>query len=405
VSTEKKTANSRLEVLIVEDSPTQAERLRHLLEGQGYTVTVAPDGKQALEAAFRHRPDIIISDIVMPEIDGYALCKTVKSDPKLKELPVILLTSLTSLEDVVKGLECGADNFIRKPYDEKYLLARLRHILINRELRQEQKMQMGVEIHLAGRTHFITSDRQQILDLLISTYEEAIHINEQLQAINKELEAFSYSVSHDLRAPLRHIDGFSKALLDECGDQLDAQGKSHLQRVRESVKRMSELIEDLLRLSRVTRSEMVNERVDLSEMAHAVATDLQKTQPERRAEFIIPPAVMVEGDGRLLRVMLENLIGNAWKFTQKRAQTRIEFGATQHEGRRAYFVRDNGAGFDMTYAGKLFGPFQRLHTAEEFPGTGIGLATVQRIIHRHGGRIWAEGAVGMGATFYFTLTG
>lgn len=225
----------------------------------------------------------------------------------------------------------------------------------------------------------------------------------QLEAANKEMEAFSYSVSHDLRAPLRHVDGFSQVLLEEHADKLNEKGKDHLQRVRAAAQRMSELIEDMLRLSRVTRAEMKHERVDLSGLARKIVLELQKAQPERRVDFTITPGLVVEGDGRLLRVMLENLLGNAWKFTRKRSNAEIKFGMVQHEGLKAYFVRDNGAGFEMDYAGKLFAPFQRLHTAEEFPGTGIGLATVQRIIHRHGGRVWAEGDVGKGATFYFTI--
>jgi signal transduction histidine kinase len=400
---EHKMKNNRGEILIAEDSPTQAEQLRYLLEERAYTVRVAANGDLALASARQSKPTLIISDIVMPEMDGYTLCKTIKSDERLKDIPVILLTSLSEPEDVIKGLECGADNFIRKPYDEKYLLSRLDSVLLNQELRRDRKMQMGVEVRLGGRRHFITSERQQILDLLISTYEEAVHLNGQLKAANKELEAFSYSVSHDLRAPLRYIDGFSHALLEEYADKLDAQGKDYLRRVRESAQRMAALVDDLLRLSRVTRTEMRHERVDLSDLARDIASELQETQPERRAEFIIAPGIVVEGDGRLLRVVLENLLGNAWKFTQRCPGTRIEFGETQHESGRANVVRDNGAGFDMAYADKLFAPFQRLHTVEEFPGTGIGLATVQRIIHRHGGHVWAESKVGTGAAFYFTL--
>jgi signal transduction histidine kinase len=395
--------NHDAEILIVEDSPTQAEKLKHLLEEQAYTVVVAANGKDALASARERHPTLIISDIVMPEMDGYALCKAIKSDKELKGIPVILLTSLTSVEDVVQGLECGADNFIRKPYDEKYLLSRIDYILLNRELRKDQKMQMGVEIRLGGRTHYITSERQQILDLLISAYEEAIHINKQLKAVNKELEAFSYSVSHDLRAPLRHMDGFSHELLEGYADKLNDHGKDCLLRIRAAAQRMGELIDDLLRLSSVTRTEMRHERVSLSDLAREVANELQKTRPERRVEFLITPGLVVEGDAQLLRVALENLLGNAWKFTEKRPLAQIEFGRIQHEGREAYFVLDNGAGFDMAYVGKLFAPFQRLHKAEEFLGTGIGLATVQRIIHRHGGRIWAEGAIEKGATIYFTI--
>ena len=227
--------------------------------------------------------------------------------------------------------------------------------------------------------------------------------NTELAAVNKELEAFSYSVSHDLRALLRSIDGFSQALLEDCADKLDKQGKNYLHRVRAAAQRMGELIDDLLALSRVTRREMRHEMVNLSALAGIVAAELQQGQPERQVELIIAEGLTVNGDETLLRLVLENLLGNAWKFTSKQPKARVEFGATQYDGKPAYYVRDDGVGFDMAYVGKLFAPFQRLHSADEFPGTGIGLATVQRIINRHGGRVWAEGAVKRGATFYFTF--
>jgi signal transduction histidine kinase len=230
-----------------------------------------------------------------------------------------------------------------------------------------------------------------------------IRLNADLQAVNKELEAFSHSVSHDLRAPLRAIDGFSQALLEDYAGKLDAEGQGYLQRVRAASQRMAQLIDDLLNLSRVTRAEMHRDDVDLTAMAREVAEELRKTEPGREADLIIAVGLRASGDERLLRVVLVNLLGNAWKFTNKRPRARIEFGMTGQEGKRAYLVRDDGVGFDMAYVGKLFGAFQRLHSADEFPGTGIGLATVQRIIHRHGGRVWAEGAVEQGATFYFTL--
>jgi light-regulated signal transduction histidine kinase (bacteriophytochrome) len=221
---------------------------------------------------------------------------------------------------------------------------------------------------------------------------------------NRELEAFSYSVAHDLRAPLRSIDGFSQALLEDFADRLDEDGKQHLRYVRESAQEMAALIDGLLNLSRVTRSELHREEVDLSSLAHAVFHQLRRIAPDRAVEAIVADDLMVEGDARLLRIVLENLIGNAWKFTSKREAAGIELGVVAGEP-QTYFVRDNGAGFDMAYRGKLFGAFQRLHAAREFEGTGIGLATVQRIINRHGGRIWAEGEVDRGATFYFTLWG
>jgi signal transduction histidine kinase len=225
----------------------------------------------------------------------------------------------------------------------------------------------------------------------------------RLEATNKELEAFSYSVSHDLRAPLRSIDGFSQALLEDYADKVDANGQRYLQRVRAAAQRMAELIDDLLELSRVGRAELSRRRVSLSEIGHVVATELRKTDPDRQVEVHIQDDLVADADHRLVQIVLENLLGNAWKFTANVAPATIHVGGRQAEDGAVYFVQDNGAGFDMTYADKLFRPFQRLHGDGDFPGTGIGLATVHRIIDRHGGRVWAEGAVGAGATVFFTL--
>jgi signal transduction histidine kinase len=228
-------------------------------------------------------------------------------------------------------------------------------------------------------------------------------VNAELLAANKELEAFSYSVSHDLRAPLRGIDGFSLALLEDYADKLDADGKDYLHRVRAGTQRMGMLIDDMLNLARVARTEIRLEMSDLGALARSVASELQKTQPDRCVEFQIQESLEAYVDCHLMRIALENLLGNAWKFTSKRKSSCIGFGRTSLGGRPAYYVRDDGAGFDPAYASRLFGAFQRLHEKSDFPGTGVGLATVQRIIHRHGGRIWAESALEKGATFYFTL--
>ena len=225
----------------------------------------------------------------------------------------------------------------------------------------------------------------------------------ELEAANHELETFSYSVSHDLRTPLRGIDGFAAALNAEYGERLDAQGQRYLQRIRSGTQRMSALIDDMLNLSRLNRAALRDEAIDLAALAREVASTLKRHAPQRRVELTIDEPLTGRGDSRLLTVVLENLLGNAWKFTAATPQARIHVGQLQQDGQAVYFVRDNGAGFDMAYADKLFTPFQRLHTAEEFEGTGVGLATVQRIITRHRGRIWAEGAPGRGATFYFTL--
>lgn len=225
----------------------------------------------------------------------------------------------------------------------------------------------------------------------------------QLEAANKELEAFSYSVSHDLRAPLRSIDGFSQAVLEDYGHALPPEARAHLERVRNAAQRMATLIDDLLKLSRLTRTPLQTRFINISAIAGEILHSLQEGQPERRVKSIITPDLMVEGDPHLLNIALENLLGNAWKFTAKCEEATIEFGQKSRAKERTFYVRDNGAGFDMAYADKLFGVFQRLHSVSEYPGTGIGLATVQRIVKIHGGHIWAEGDVGKGATFYFTL--
>jgi PAS domain S-box-containing protein len=225
----------------------------------------------------------------------------------------------------------------------------------------------------------------------------------QLEEANKEMESFSYSVSHDLRAPLRSISGFGALLLEDHAASLSPEGRDYLGRMVAAAHRMGELIDALLGLAGISRQQMSLAPVDLSQLAHAIAEDLQASAVERRVEFVIAEGVVVRGDPRLLRVVLENLLGNAWKYTAKQGQARIEFGVTEVDGSTAYFVRDNGVGFDMAYADKLFGAFQRLHSVKDFEGTGIGLMTVQRIVHRHWGRVWAEGGVGEGATFYFTL--
>jgi light-regulated signal transduction histidine kinase (bacteriophytochrome) len=225
----------------------------------------------------------------------------------------------------------------------------------------------------------------------------------ELENSNKELEAFAYSVSHDLRSPLRSIEGFSLALLEDYADRLDDAGKGYLDRVRNATLRMGHLIDDILKLSRITRSEMNREHVDLSVIGKDVAGRLAESHPERSAEIIIADGITAFGDEHLLTIALENLFSNAWKFSEKAARSVIEFGVTQRDNDEVFYVKDNGVGFDMAYAGKLFNPFQRLHRIEEFAGTGIGLATVKRIINRHGGRVWIESEVNKGTTVYFTL--
>jgi PAS domain S-box-containing protein len=263
--------------------------------------------------------------------------------------------------------------------------------------------------HLVGIIHDITQLKQAEEGLRAANEALEREVRDKsaalgrLEAVNAELEAFSYSVSHDLRAPLRSIDGFSQALLEDYGGRLEGDAADYLRRVRAAAVRMGSLIDDLLRLSRITRAELRTERVDLGEIARGVVAALRESAPERKVEVTIGEDLVAEGDPLLLRVALENLIGNAWKFTSKRTEAHIAVGADRVDGKKRFYIRDDGAGFDGKYASKLFNAFQRLHSSAEFEGTGVGLATVQRIVNRHGGRVWAEGESGKGATFWFTL--
>lgn len=267
---------------------------------------------------------------------------------------------------------------------------------IDRSLRRRERIESALRDSELRLSAALASAKEQA-ESLSGAYA-------RLAAANKELESFSYSVSHDLRAPLRSIDGFSQAVLEDCAGTLSAESAGHLARVRGATQRMALLIDDMLELSRVSRVELRPSSVDLSALAGKVLEELAKAAPRREVEVSVAPGLRAEGDERLLRLALTNLLDNAWKFTAKTPGARVEFSSfLQPEGLPAFYVRDNGAGFDPAYAHKLFGAFQRLHAEGEFPGTGVGLATVQRVVHRHGGRVWAESAPGKGATFYFTI--
>jgi two-component system sensor histidine kinase/response regulator len=456
-----------VEILIAEDSQTQAEQLTHYLSARGYAVTVARDGRQALAAALRSKPAMIITDVVMPEMDGYTLCKEIKSLPALKDVPVVLLTSLSRPQDIIKGLECSADSFIRKPYDDKYLLSRVEYILTNVQLRKTERLQVGVQLQFGGQSHFITAEKQQILDLLISTYEGAVQINEELEikqqelqqaketlevrvaertaelahtnerlqielverkhaeeqiqklnedlerrvaertaqlaAANVELEAFSYSVSHDLRAPLRHINGHAGVLIAEHGSQLQPEAQQLLKRIEEGTQKMARMIDDLLNLARLDRHSMTLQMTPLNSLIENVLHDLESETADRKIDWRVGSLPSVNCDPGLIQQVFVNLLSNAVKYTRRLERAVIEIDQSTVEGQLVLFVRDNGAGFNPKYSDKLFGTFQRLHSYEEFEGTGVGLATVQRIVRKHGGRVWAEAETNKGATFYFSL--
>ena len=405
-------------ILAAEDSPVQAKRLKFLLDSNQISSNIQGNGLDAFNAALDKRPILIISDIVMPGMNGYEFCAKIKAHPDLNDIPVILLTSLRDPLDIIKGLQAGADNFITKPYEDQYLISRIHYLLANREMRRYGSGDMVIEIKFQGDTYRINSDKKQILDLLLSVYEAAVHRNdelitaqEQLQVLNKELhsanqelESFAFTVSHDLRSPLAGVIGFSQILLDDYSQQFDEEVKTHLGWILRSANKMAQLIEDLLQFSRSNNATVEVEPVDLSVIAQEVVADLKTHYPDHIVNINIESGLTALADPKLMQVVMNNLLGNAWKYSSKVENPGISFGQTISYGQTVYFVKDNGAGFDMAKADKLFNPFTRLHTSREFEGTGIGLSTVKRIVEKHGGMIWAESESGKGATFFFTVS-
>jgi len=300
-------------------------------------------------------------------------------------------------------------NFIHPGESKEFYLQRRKVLASGTRQTGELQMQTaeGTTFYAQIESLKVGEERLRLVVMDITERKKAAETLAQqkieLEAVNKELESFSYSVSHDLRAPLRSIAGFSTALLEDYSEKLDDEGKQYLKHIQDSSELMAHLIDDLLKLSQVIRTNVNYDKVNLSDMAQEVVNELAKTEATRNVKVTIAPDITAYGDRNLLRLVLENLVGNAWKFSSKTPEPRIEIGTIDHNGKQAYFVRDNGVGFDMAYADKLFKPFQRLHKASEFPGTGIGLATVQRIVRRHGGEVWVESKLGEGATFFFTL--
>jgi DNA-binding response OmpR family regulator len=384
-------------ILAVDDSPTYLNALADTLRGEGYDVVLAASGEEALALLAVQPVDCVLLDLMMPGIGGEEACRRIKAAPSIRDTPLIMLTARDDREAMIRGLGSGADDFIAKSSELAVLKARVLAQIRRKQFEDENRR---IREQLLRKEHEASESRAAR-----ELAEVRARLLDDLEHKNRELEAFSYSVSHDLRAPLRAIDGFSQILLEDYAEQLDDKGQGHLRRICAAAQRMGHLIDAMLTLSRVTSAEVQRKHVDLGGLAATVATQLRATQPERQAEFIIGGGLDVEGDPHLLLALLENLLGNAWKFTRDRAPAIIEFGVLDGADPPVYRVRDNGAGFDMAYAGKLFAPFQRLHAPAAFAGTGIGLATVKRIVDRHGGRVWAEGDVGRGATVHFTLRG
>ena len=379
----------------MDDSPTYLHILSEALRGEGYDVVLARSGEEALDLLAVQSVDCILLDLIMPGLGGRDTCQRIKSAPGMRDIPLILLTAVQEREAMLDGLGAGADDYIAKTAELEVLRARLRAQLRrkhfedeNRRIREEL-LQREIEAAEARAARAVAETRAALAA--------------ELERKNRELEAFSYSVSHDLRAPLRSIDGFSQALLEDYAPRLEPTAKDYLERVRGAAQRMGELIDDMLLLSRVGRAELRKEPVDLSELAAQIIADLRRNAPGRTVTVTIEPGLIADVDPRLMRIALENLLGNAWKFTAKQERAEIVLGTEPSAEEPTFFVRDNGAGFNMKYAEKLFRAFQRLHSQSEFAGTGIGLATVHRVVDRHGGRVWAEGTEGQGAAFYFAF--
>ncbi len=363
-------------ILVVDDEQTNIQLLDNLLRAAGYSeITATTDAEAVVELHRKHQYDLILLDLKMPKRSGFEILADLAAAEGRANVPVLVVTAQADRASRLRALELGAMDFVSKPFDRVELLRRIQNLL------EVQNLSRAVQAR--------NLELEQKAD--------------QIKAMNKELEAFSYAVAHDLRAPLRRMQGFCEVLIDNHRGDLKDEALKLLDRIDAQGKNMTVMIDSLLELSRVTKTELRRRVMSLSSLAENIAAELQEGEPSRQVEFVIEPNLDVEADENFLRVALTNLIGNAWKYSSKSPLSRIEVGVSRKDNTEEFFVRDNGAGLDMAFASRLFTPFQRFHAQDEFPGVGVGLATVQRIIHRHGGHIRCESAPGQGATFLFTV--
>ena len=373
-------ALTRVRILIVDDDPTKRFALKSILEPLGEEIVEAASGSDALRQLLREEFAVVLLDVRMPIMDGFETAQMIRQRPRSELTPIIFVTALDQAEtDMGRGYDLGAVDFVFAPIVPAILRA---------------KVTVFVELYRA---------QQELKRYRLQLEELVQERTTALTAINRELEAFSYSVSHDLRAPLVSFDGLSQNLLESYGDQLDERAKDYIQRMRLASQRMTSVFDGLQTLFRLTSGELRREQLEVSALAGEVVEELRAANPERKVEVDIAPGMSAIGDQRLVRILLSNLINNAWKFTSLTPSPKIEIGQELVDSETRMLVRDNGVGFDMISAHRLFGAFQRLHSQSDFPGAGIGLAIARRVVNRHGGRIWAEGAVEGGATFYFVL--
>jgi two-component system NtrC family sensor kinase len=386
---------SSKKVLVIGDDSALLASLTHWLGGEDYDVVAARTEAEALELMAFQTMDCILLQLVGQGIDGLQMCDRIKSTPGLRYVPLILMAVTDDQQTMVSALAAGADDYIPAFGDTQVLAARIRTQLRRKQLEDEHRQLRETLL----RREIEATETRAAAEIARSKTA----LVEVLESKNRELEAFSYSVSHDLRAPLRTVSGFTRALVEGLPGDLDEKSSSHVARIHGGVARMTEMIDDMLELSRVGRAPVRRCDVDVTDLAASVLADLARSDPDRHVTTVVEPALRASADARLIRNVFENLIGNAWKFTARTPAATVEVGSEFLDGQTTYVIRDNGSGFNMARAGLLFTAFQRMHTEAEFPGTGIGLATVHRIIDRHGGRIWAEAEIGRGATFRFTL--
>jgi len=438
-----------IEILIVEDSPTQAERLRRLIQSLHYNARVAANGQLALAAIRERKPHLVLSDIVMPEMNGYDLCRAIKSDPTLRDIPVILVTSLNDPKDIIRGIECGADNFIRKPYAEDYLLNRISHMLMNQKLRKNQNVEIGIALYLGDQKHFINAERQQILDLLISTYEQAVQVNGELQArerqvielnmrlahhaaeletINREIalknlelaeasrmkSAFIANMSHELRTPLNAIIGFTGALLMKLPGPLTSDQDKQLNTIRASARHLLSLINDILDVAKIEAGKLTLsiEPVHCQELMAEVADTLRPLAQQKGLALEIElgephqaPAI-IDTDRRALTQILINLLNNAIKFTEQ-GTVRISLAQREEDGVQVteMSIADSGAGIKEEDQAKLFQAFSQLDSTStrHVEGAGLGLYLCQNLANAIGGALFFNSDYGSGSTFTLAL--
>jgi signal transduction histidine kinase len=373
-------------LLIVDDEPMQMRALSDTLSSHGFATEGFTSPRAALVRLQQEHFDLVLTDLTMPEMDGIEFLTAARATDR--DLVGIVMTGHGSIDTAVAAMKAGALDYILKPFTLRTMLPVIDRALTMRNLRAE-----NLQLRQAEETiRRMNEDLERRVD----------ERTRQLTDANSELEAFSHSVSHDLRAPLRALDGFATLLLEEFGTTLDTRGRGYVQHISEASRQMRGLIEDLLRLSQVNAMQLERHEIDLSQLVASIFDELRRNDPQRAVEVVVQPNVKCNADAGLLRIALQNLLGNAWKFTAKAAAARIEFGAVAGSN-NMFYIQDNGAGFDEDAAAEMFAPFRRLHQESEFPGTGIGLSIVQRIIRRHGGTIAAKGKPDQGASFYFSV--